>query len=72
MKVLLNTSTTFSHHLVTSEHEDIIVTDRINDSDKYLNQNKENNRDLFKNSNVKESEIILLQSESEDEVCQDH
>ena len=69
MRVSLNTSTTSSHHLIASEHEDIIIINRIDNSDKYLNQNEENNRDLFKNSNIKESEIISSQSESEDKVC---
>ena len=62
----------FSHHLIASEHEDIIIIDRIDDLDKYLNQNEENDRNLFKNSNVKESEIISSQLESKDRVYQDH
>ena len=72
MKVLFNTSTTFSHYLIASEHKDVIVTNRINDSDKCLNQNEENDKDSFKNSNIKELKIISSQSESEDEVCQDY
>ena len=58
VRVLLNTSTIFSHHLIASEHEDVVVTDRIDDSDKCSDQNEENNRDLFENSNVKEPEVI--------------
>ena len=60
MRVSFNTSTTFLHHLIALEHEDIIVTNRVNDSDKCLNWDKEDDRDLFKNSNIKESDIILL------------
>ena len=72
VKVSLNTSITFSHYLIASEHEDVIIISRIDDLDKCLNQNEENNRDLFENSNAEESEIISSQSESEDEACQDH
>ena len=59
MKVLLNTSTTSSHHLVTSKHEDVVITDRVNDLDKCLNWDEEDNENLFENSNVKESDVIL-------------
>ena len=72
MKVSLNTSTTFLHHPVAPEHEDIIITDRIDNSDKCSDQNKENNRNLFENSNTEESEIISSQSESRDRAYQDH
>ena len=58
VKVSLNTSTTSSHHLIASEHEDVVVISRIDDSDKCLNQNEENNRNSFENSNAEESEII--------------
>ena len=72
MRVSFNTSIIFSHHSVASKHKDVIIISRINDLDKCLNQNKENDENLFKNSNIKESEIILLQLESKDEVCQDY
>ena len=72
MKVSFSTSIISSHHLIISEHEDIIITDRINDLDKCLNQDKDKDRDLLKNFNIEESKIILSQSESEDRVCQDY
>ena len=72
MRVLLNTSTTSSHHLVAPEHEDIIIISRIGNSDKCSDQDEENDENSFKNSNAEELKVILSQSESEDEVCQDH
>ena len=72
MRVLLNTSTTFSHHLIASEYEDIVVISRIDDSDKCLNQNEENDEDLFKNSNAEESEIISLWLEFRDRAYQNY
>ena len=37
VRVSFSTSTTSLYHLVISEHEDIVITDRIDDSDKCLN-----------------------------------
>ena len=69
MRVSLNTSIIFLYHLVASKHEDIIIINRINDSDKYSDQNKKDNENLFKNSNVKESDVISSQSEFRDRAC---
>ena len=72
MRVLLNTSIISSHYLIAPEYKDIIVTNRINDSDKCLDQNKEDNKNLFKNFNVKESDVISLQLEFRDRAYQDY
>ena len=50
----------FLYHLIIFKYKDIIVTNKVNDLDKYLNKNKENNRNLFKNSKIEELKIILL------------
>ena len=58
IRVLLNTSIISLHYLVVSEHEDIIIINRVNNLDKCSDQNKEDNKDLFKNSNIKEPDVI--------------
>ena len=68
MKVLFSTSIISSHYLITSKHEDIVITNRINDLDKCLNQNKDKDRDSLKNSNIEELKTILLQLEFRDKV----
>ena len=72
VKVSLNTSTTFLHYLIASEYKDIVITDKINDLDKCSDWDKKDNEDLFENSNIKESDVILSQSESKDKAYQDH
>ena len=44
---------------MTSEHEDVVITDRINNLEKWSDQNEKSNEDQFKNSNAEESETIL-------------
>ena len=58
VRVSLNTSTVFSHHSVTPEHEDVVVTDRINNLEKWLNWDEKSDENQFKNSNVKELKMI--------------
>ena len=36
VRVLLSTSITFLHYLVTSKYKDVVITDRIDDLDKCL------------------------------------
>ena len=72
MKVLLNTSTIFSHHLITSEHEDIIIINRIDNLDKCSNWDEDKDRDLLENSNIEELKVILSQLEFRDRVYQNY
>ena len=52
-----------------SEYKDVVVTNRINNLEKWLNWDEKSDKDQFKNFNIKESKIILSWSESEDKVC---
>ena len=69
---MFSTSIIFLHHLITSEYEDIIIINRIDNSDKCSDQDKDKDRNLLKNSNIEELKIILSQSEFKDKVYQDY
>ena len=57
---------------MTSEHEDVIIFNRIDNLEKWSDQNKKSNENQLKNSNVEELKTISLQSEFRDRAYQDH